>query len=480
MREGLEMRKDVYTNSITKILTEMFMGIIILTILVSCINNSSEMEGYEEDANDIIDTSGDISSPICFDKASYLFERLDVLLDADDGYLWGINLHGPVVIVDELTRYAVANMPDEREIFSRQGDLYVGRLPEETIMGVTASEFGGRLWGMVTWGFIENEGFIDSEEVDSIVHITDTMLHELFHARQHLFFEGELGGYPPSHLNNLDARINLRLELNVLLHALRTTGEDRRLAVADALSIRAERHRLYPDDIQAENLFEASEGTAVYTEAILGRDNLADRIALLEIYRNHEDLSLIYFYYTGAAYALLLDEFSIEWREGIRWDTDLAEILGEGIGFTEVTPFNEIDIENYGYLEIRSLEEAWVAENERLIGEAEDALSGSLLFLDTEGEFDFFSESVDIRILDLEQDRTVFYGDFTYTTHYGKLELTGGFLQLWSGMGQHAISASDMEVDGNRIITPNWVLTLNEGYRLREFAAVHFGIAEQD
>jgi len=486
-----------------KVLKLVIIGVL-STILVACTNNNSDIEEFREATNDIPDTSVEQgSSPIDLDIASYLFERLDTILDADDGYLWGVNLHGPVVIADVQTRYAVANMPDEDgEIFTRQGDLYVGRLPEGTLIGNTASYFGGQVWGMVTWGFIE-------DEMDNLLYVTDVLIHELFHAQQHLIFEGYHLGYSTTHMNNLDARINVRLEINALLHALHTTGAERTVAVHNALSIRAERHRLYPEATWHENNFEMVEGTASYTEAVLGRDNLDDRLVLIEMYmdKDGDDIPITFGYHTGALYALLLDEFSIDWREGLSWETDLAALLKDGIGLTETIPFDEINVEHYGYSEIRPLEETWIAENERLIQEARDALSGPLLLIDAEGEFNYFdAEAADIRVIHLDGlelyasdefdygqeeihllefarqplDQTVFYGNFTYTAHFGKLEFTGGFLHLLSVMWRHGIPAIEMEIDGNRIITPGWVLTLNEGYKLREVDGGHFGIARQD
>ena len=96
-----------------------------------------------------------VPSPICIDTVSNIFERLNAVLDSDGGALWGVNLHGPVVIADAATRYAIANMPDvDGDIFTKHDSLYVGQLPEGTLIGLTASYFGGMLWGMITWGFV--------------------------------------------------------------------------------------------------------------------------------------------------------------------------------------------------------------------------------------------------------------------------------------------------------------------------------------
>jgi len=452
--------------------------------------------------NDVEYENGDLAQfTISFDVANYLLERLDTILDADGGSHWGISLRGPVVIADVVTRYAVANMPDEDgTIFTRRGDIYVGRLPEGTHIGNTASYFGGRLWGMITLGLIEANS-------DNLEWVTDILLHELFHAKQQYIFEGERShtGINPPHIRELDSRISIRLEINALLAALHATTEDERLEnVHDALSIRAERRRL--TDMNAalyEISFELLEGTAVYTEAVLGRNSLNDRIALVERYIAIDSDNVVeqFGYYSGALYALLLDEFAIDWRSGLNWGDDLALLMKNGLGISEVKPIDAVDLERYGYSVIRLFEEEWVAESKRLTQEAQSALSGSLLLIDAMGEFGqghdedvriLFLESLNVHaydefdygddevfLLGLSDERTVFYGNFSYTAEFGELEFTDGFLMLWRAMWRHGIPAYSMEVDGNRIVGSNWVLTLNEGFGLREISGGHFAIERQ-
>ena len=47
---------------------------------------------------------------------------------------------------------------------------------------------------------------------------------------------------------------------------------------------------------------------------------------------------------------------------------------------------------------------------------------------------------------------------------------------LWRVMWRNGIPAYEIEIDENRIISPNWILTLNDGYKLREVGGGHFGI----
>ena len=435
------------------------------------------------------------SSPMCLDTASYLFERLDAIWDADGGNLWGINLHSPVVIADTMTRYAVANMPDvDGEIFTKQGNVYVGLIPEDERIASNIIYFGGRSWGMITWEAVNHT------DIESTVLL---ILHKTFHAQQFNIFEGWPYSSTNSHMDGLDARINVMLELNALLYALRSTGETQIAAVLDAISIRAERHRLNEDADRGENSQEILEGTALYNDVVLGMDNLYDRLAFIENFIDtmSQQTMRTFGYYTGALYALLLDEFDVDWRSELSWDCDLSAILKEAIGFTRTIPFNEIDVEHYGYSKIRPVQEAWAAENDHITQKAWDAFSGSLLLIDAMGEFNENSDEAEIEVLFLQglqlhaydefdygcedvhlligernNERTVFWGNFTYTADFGMVEFTGGYLMLWRVMWRHGIPAYNIEVDSNRVIGTNWVLTLNDGFELREVGGGHFGI----
>lgn len=456
-------------------------------ILAACGNYIHDTDEY------VADTSAASNlSPISFEKASYLFEQLEAILDADGGYLWGMNLHGPMVFADAGSRYAIANMPDvEGEIFTRYGNLYIGRIPDDIRIGSWNLEFGGRFWSMVSWDWIMHN-------INEPEQLTGNILHKNFHTQQPYVFGGDRGWFSTDHMEELDARMSVRLEINALISALRAATEEERLKSAlNALSIRAERHKNHPGFADGESDFEILEGTTVYTEVMLLFDNLEDRISYIERLLHEEPEVRMFGYHTGAFYALLLDEFDISWRIGLNWEADLAAILKDAMGF-EVIPFDEINLERYNYSSIRLTEEAWMAETEILTQKAKEALYGPVLLLYAMGEFNDWE--ADVRVLHLgglgfhnyseldygqddvhmiENLGTVFYGDFIYFSYIGELEVTGGFLMLWHLMWRHSIPAYEIEVDGNVITGPNWVLTLNEGFGLREVGGGHFGIERQ-
>ena len=435
------------------------------------------------------------SSPICHDRALYLFEALNTIVDADGGELWGATLHGPIVFADVQSRYAVANMPDASgEIFARQGDVYVGVIPEYVPILSGNSEFGDTFWAVISWTDV-------GEHDSSSEWLMALMLHKLFHTRQHDLFTGAGNWGTNDHMEALDASISGRLEMNALLHALRSTGMERLISIHNALSIRYDRR--YNNNELATNgeiWQEILEGTVTYTEVMLLFDNTEDRLKFIERAMHTTQRVTLFGYWTGALYGLLLDELNVDWRTGLTWHTDLAKLLQDSIDFGGVTPISEIGLERYGYFNIRLVEEARVAEIERMIQEVEEQFSGSLLLINVRGEFVAEIENTgSIRIggglafpnfdeFDygyeeihpmFGQDTFIAYGDFDFIGNWGILEVRNGFLGQWHLILRHSISAEGMVIDGNVIKGTNWVLTLNDGFELREVGGGHFGIRER-
>ncbi|MCL2407115.1 MAG: hypothetical protein FWC95_04225 [Defluviitaleaceae bacterium] len=113
-------------------------------------------------------------------------------------------------------------------------------------------------------------------------------------------------------------------------------------------------------------------------------NTFTERTEFLEAFNNRlfsSGIFNLFGYSTGALYALLLDEIGADWRYNISWNTNLSAILKEAAGITELVPFNEINLERYGYTEIRNIEEAYASEIKRLKTLAVEAFSGPILFL---------------------------------------------------------------------------------------------------
>ena len=415
----------------------------------------------------------ELSIPL--DKAAAYLAELDAVWDADGGELWGIPLHVPFMIVDHITRHAVANRPVST--FTRVGNVYVGILP--TFLNLTASfgSFDMQQWGLMTWDFIETMNH-------DLTDVIQTMAHSAFHAIQSRVISGTpaVGSRDRDHMLELNPRINVMLETNALLTALRTTGDERLAAIKDALSIRAYRRmQIGSYSIIYENRFEMLEGTAVFTDLMLVYDNIYDMLAWVEDLANwYAGTTRLtnHGYFTGALYCFLLEEVGADWKSGLAFDTDLAALLKEALNIHSLPSFDSINLELYGYSEVVATESAFVADFARIRQSAYRSFTTlPTLQLDGEAELDalsnpdFFFNSFFLSINDVY--RHVIHGNFINNGTWGRIQFTDGYTHSVFAIGVQqgiVISAVDMEIDGNRITAPTWELTLNDGFEIRPLA----------
>jgi hypothetical protein len=271
--------------------------------------------------------------PIPLDAARRALEDVRVGSEQDGGKLWGKELWGPILLVDEATRYVVANRADESGVLKpAQNDgrmpLFVGTLPAEVVIANTATRWGGLHWTMVMWQSIS----------EVTVARRRLLLHECFHRIQ-----DELG-FPATnangaHFDELEGRYWYLLELRALAAALR--NEDRPRAIADALAFRAKRRSFFPAAAEAERALEANEGLAEYTGFALrgtgGEETRQSFARLLERTDRTSSFVRSFAYSTGPAYGLLLDVAKPEWRASFRPASDLADTLAAALTLTATT-----------------------------------------------------------------------------------------------------------------------------------------------
>ncbi|MCL2169556.1 MAG: hypothetical protein FWB74_05970 [Defluviitaleaceae bacterium] len=420
---------------------------------------------------------------IPIDTAAYLIERTHAIWDADGGELWGFHLKAPLMFAHPLTRHVVTNMPDNYGYFTRHGDVYIGYLPPHVFVSHTIADFGGLTWGMVAWGDDIYFGTQTPQGIDSLLRL---IIHEGFHAIQ--FHEIVHGGWPryadqsmPSLTENAAARTTILLELNALFAALSTEGESRAQAIHDALSIRAHRRYHYPESAITEIAQEINEGLAVFTE-ILAFESLE---AFVEHYfygwfsglGNIPSLGAMAMYYTGAAYAFLLEYAGADWQNDITFYTDLAALLKEALEIESLTPFNEIDLSPYGYNEIAPAQAAWV-ENFLLTRQrAEEFVQGRTIFLPGISVIDWMWEYTRIETIFVNTDdgmrHLVFYGDFVEESTNWRVSLNGGHVLVIfhpeSGSGIAFYDNITVSEDGTRAEAPSWTLEIiDENYKITQ------------
>ncbi len=267
-----------------------------------------------------ISSAGPEPGAIPLDEAARCFERARLLSEADGGLLWGKPLYGPMFFVDPATRLVVANEPDSEGSLRAESGVFVGTLPPDQNIANTAIEWAGRRWTMVMWPLPE-----------STYARGRLMMHELFHRIQDDL--GLPGSNPANgHLDSMDGRIWLQLELRALGEALIRTGNQRRQAIGDALVFRAMRRSCFPPQAaDDEKALEFNEGMAEYTGfrlCGLPAHVLPDRVAIrIETQPASGGFSRSFAYLTGPTYGLLLDDASPDWRRGLTPAQDLSELL---------------------------------------------------------------------------------------------------------------------------------------------------------
>jgi hypothetical protein len=191
------------------------------------------------------------------EKASVYFKEIEQICNRDSGKLWGKNLYGPIMFVERVTRRITSNRPDNEGLLKYKDGVYTGLYPKELILSNAPVKFGGTQFAMTPL-----------PEEEEIYRIRTRAIHSLFHR----FQENEGVASSPFNENNMDdkeARLWIKLEWKALRKAINTRGDERQLAIRDALIFRGANRELYHKYADDENKFETYEGLATFTYTML-------------------------------------------------------------------------------------------------------------------------------------------------------------------------------------------------------------------
>ena len=262
--------------------------------------------------------------------AAALFREAQAICDRDGGRFWGVDLCGPMLIVDPEDRSAIANQPDPGGVLTPSGGFYTGVLPPEVIVANTPIEWSGTRWTELMWPLRPKAGAVADAALTQV-----TLAHELFHRVQ-----PGLGlsrpDIPCQHLDTLQGRYLLQLEWRALAKALQAKSPAaRRAAIADAVLFRAERYRRFPEAAADEAALEIAEGIPEYTGVRLGLETSQARVdyALRDLSAFVDAPTFVrsFAYATGPAYGLLLDQADPEWRKKLNSGKRLDELLSTAL-----------------------------------------------------------------------------------------------------------------------------------------------------
>lgn len=176
--------------------------------------------------------------------------------------IWGINLYGPILLVNTSTREIYSNFSDSENVLTKEGTIYKGVLPKEINIANTSLTWNGRDWAMIMLPLSKNKN-------DRI----NLLAHELFHRIQaKLGFN--ISDRTNVHLDLKKGRILLRLELEALKNALASQSvSERDMHLRNAFIFRKHRYLVFENAKKSENLLELNEGLAEYTGDIVSQRN---------------------------------------------------------------------------------------------------------------------------------------------------------------------------------------------------------------
>jgi hypothetical protein len=295
----------------------------------------------------------------------------------------------------------------------------------------------------------------------------EIFLHELFHGVQ-----PRLGLTVPAlateHLDAADGRYWLRLEWRALARALRESGEQRNLAVRDALAFRRARRALYPASVEDERAQEITEGLAAYTGTVLAAQSAADAIVgaldLLDNAEKGESFVRTFAYTSGPAYGLLLDAASPGWTRQVRGTDDLATLVMRALAVQPATDATA-SATRYGGAELRASEQQREQERrERLAELRRRFVDGPVLRIPGGGS----GMSNSMGAVVIPGVGTVYFGPFRASGDWGTLEAETGVLVASDGGSRRL--AAPARPEGGVIAGEGWTFKSAPGWVVREGA----------
>jgi hypothetical protein len=392
--------------------------------------------------------------------ARQYFQEAKSASDADKRRLWNVALYGPMLFVEPESRFAVANQPDGNGLLRKEGDVYVGKLPEEVGVANTATRWAGVTWTMVVWPLPADR----RERVR-------LMTHELFHRIQNSI--GLAGSNPTNrHLDAQDGRTWLRMEWRALERALYQQGIARRQAIADAIYFRRYRRSLFPQASADENSLETNEGLAEYTGIKLSSRSQAECFAragyALNSASSRQTFTRSFAYVTGPAYGLLLDAAQVNWRQGLKAGDDLSTLLQKAMSIklpalsaTEaVSRSGRYDGDEV--IAAESMRET--RRREALVKYRSRLIEGPVLVLPIGGSFNYtFNPN---NVISFEEIGLI-YPTARVTDDWGILEVSDGVLMFRDANQIKKLHvAAPTDAQSRPLQGPGWKLTLAEGWLL--------------
>src|SRR5262245_61319069 len=377
------------------------------------------------------------------------FEEATKLCERDAGRLWGVSLCGPMVIGDPSTGTRATSQPE----------------PDGQPPRFSGFADGPVIWGGLRW-FYFPLSMLASTDADVR---QQNMLHGLFHRIQPElgFWQGTSDGFN-EHLDTLEGRVWMQLEWRALRRAIESSGSDRAEAIADALAFRSERRRRFPGAADNERREEIREGLASYTGVAAWANSPADarRAAASALAGGESQPSFVgnFEAASGPAYGVLLDDLLPGWRRQVRGTSDLGDMLASA---TNRPPTADVAVAaaRYDGAALRTAEEARDRAQQVRVAELRRRfVDGPVLSMPAAGS----GTSDTTGSVGIPGVGTVFFGNFTLSARWGRLNANDGVLRAADGATLLVPVSGPLE--GTTLRGDGWTVTLNSGWVVRPAA----------
>lgn len=437
-KEGIFMLRPKFTVFFKHIVKYIILGIFIFSFL---------LPAYAE--NSSIDTL----------KARTYFLDITKIVKKDNNKLWGKSLYTPILFVDTQTNDMIANEADDEGILKKQDSIYIGKFPKDQIIANSVTNLGAKQYAMIQWQSIGSDELSRNE----------LFIHEMFHSHQKALGLESPNGQPENkHLDEMDARIYLKLEWAALNKALNSTGEKKIAAITDALTFRQHRRQQY-DCGENENILEIHEGMAEYTGIICASKSQSDILEFMKKSFNNsigtESFVRSFAYYSGSAYGILLDEKNTSWRKKLTYNSDLGEILKDSYKINLSSNSIEKAKNRYNYKQIYQEELSRKQAHDKKILEYQNKfVNNSTVIIELDKPRIGFNPS---NLIPFKEIGTI-YPNITITDSFGTLNLADGGCLLSNDWKTATISADNLKIENDKISGKDWTIQLNSDYTIIE------------
>ncbi len=392
-------------------------------------------------------------------KYENIFNGLKRYLTKENGKLWNHQLYGPLLFVNKDNRTIIANEPDTKGILTKNGEVYTGILPNGINISNTAFDWNGKRWSMVMLPLPKNY----NERLNLLIH-------ELFHRIQPEIGFANLIIKQSNHLDNLNGRIFLKLELEALKKALMSDNDAvRQKHIRDALLFRHYRYKLHPGAKETENTLEINEGLAEYTGSILS-DRTDEKlkkhyIKAINNFYNNPTFVRSFAYVTIPVYGYLMNLKDKNWNKGISKSTNLTDLITKFFNVTIPVDLkdmiNSIKVD-YGFNKISTFEIKRADERKKLIAEYEmKFIKNPALTI----KFVNMNISFDPRNIMPFKNLGTVYPNIRITDNWGILTVESGGALLGKNWQKVTVS-KPTEITDKIIKGDGWKLGLNKNWKL--------------